>query len=293
MTQGIEWRTDYEATLAEARGAGRLVAVHFWMEGRPLAREMREATFGDSAVVRALQGQFLSVKVDIASRPELYERLMGGTGGLGTCDVDGTGDVVSVLPGFADAREVVRILERARAGYDGLAERRRLAEGDASREFDLAAAYLALDSPRRAEEILEKIVRRETGPRALAHERLARLKASRGRNLEAREHVAAYRRTGGGREDGIAVTEAMILALELKMEEALRTILEALRRFPSSPERDQMLLTEGFLRHELRQDAPAIAALERLIWEHPDSRCVARARERIEHLRNPPPGHDH
>ena len=96
----IAWRKDVDAALAEARRDGRLAVVHVQLAGRPLSRAMAERTFADAAVVARSAG-YMNVWVDLAARPELFDRLIGGKGALGTAVLDGTGDVLSVLPGFA------------------------------------------------------------------------------------------------------------------------------------------------------------------------------------------------
>jgi hypothetical protein len=71
-------------------------------------------------VVRFASENFVSVKVDIQARPDIFDRKVGGRGGLGTCVLDGTGDIVSVLPEYADAERFLDFLRRAVRNYPGL-----------------------------------------------------------------------------------------------------------------------------------------------------------------------------
>lgn len=294
----IAWRADYEAALRESKETGKLVVLHFQLADRPLTREMEERTFADAGV-RARSAGFVNVKIDLAARPELYEQTLGGRGGLSTCVVDGTADVVSALPGFAEAAAYVRFLERAERGYPALQAAREAAGGDPGALLRVGEIYFRLESPRRAEEVFRGVLAAAPeGPvAAAAHERLARLRALRGKNLDAREHLDAFRRLDpdnrSGRRDRALLTEALVLGQELRLDVAARTVEGALATFPSSPERDQMLLALGALQHDMRQSARAIEALERLVREHPGSPWVEAARERIGHIKNPPPGHDH
>jgi hypothetical protein len=109
----IDWRKDYESARAEAREKGRLILLHFYLEGRPVCKTMAEETFGHADVARAAREKFVSVRVDVDARPELFEATIGGRGGLATCVVDGEGDVVSALHGFAAPAAFLRFLERA------------------------------------------------------------------------------------------------------------------------------------------------------------------------------------
>src|SRR5437773_1415208 len=115
----IDWRTDYSSALAEARRDGKLLVVHFYMEGRPACASMEAETLRQADVVRASRAQFVSVKIDVNKRPDFYRGTIGGRGGLATCVLDSTGDVVSALPGFASAEDYVKFLEKAQKGYPG------------------------------------------------------------------------------------------------------------------------------------------------------------------------------
>ena len=74
----IDWKDDYESALATARRQGRLLVVHFWLEGRPLYRAMNDETFKHPEVVALSNARFVNVKVDLGARPELFDRLLGG-----------------------------------------------------------------------------------------------------------------------------------------------------------------------------------------------------------------------
>jgi tetratricopeptide (TPR) repeat protein len=300
--EGIPWRGDYESALAEARASGKLLLVHFRAEGRPLAVSMNEGTFRDARVARRAAEGFVCVRVEIAARPHLFREAVGTAGGLATCVFDGEGDVIAVLPGFADAETFLRFLGRAGEGYPRLKAARDEAErrpAEARPRLTLGEAYESLGSLRRAEACFRKVLEMAPGlpEAAAAHERLARLAVQRGRNLEAREHLAEYRRRDpegkGGRADRALLTEALILSLERRPAEAARRAEEALAAHPASLEADRLLLVAGWSWHEAGEDARAIAHLEGLRRRFPDSPWSARAAERLEHIRNPAHGHEH
>lgn len=301
--QAVPWAESYEAALERGRAEDRLILVHFWLDGRPLSREMLEKTFADPGVVRLARERFVGVRLESRKVPDLFRRLSGSRGGMATCIVDYTEDVISALPGYADADALVRFLTRAGRGYGALRAIREAADRRPDRAavlFALGEEYVRLDSRRRAETCFRRVVERagrsdvEHRVAAFSHERLARMSAMRGRNLEAREALEAYRRSGSaGREDRAMVTEALAFSLERKPREALRVLGEARRRFPASVERDQMLLLTGICRHDAGDTKQALATLEGMVREFPGSSWVADAKTRIEHIKNPPPGHGH
>ena len=306
----IAWSKDYEIALAQAKQPGKLVVAHFWLEGRPLYKTMDEETFSDPEVVKLSNERFLNVKINIGARPDLFEKTIGGRGGLGTCVLDGSGDVVSSLPGYADSSTYLAFLKRADRGHAKL----RIARAAAARSpkdpallNTLAETYEVLGSPRRAEEFYGKVTglaeRGKGMPEQLAryvataHERLARFRALRGRNLEATHHIAEYRRVDRDnrfrRFDRILLTEALVAWIERRFTDSIRILEDALSRYPASQERDQMLLALGTVIHEGGEDQRALEILLRLIKDYPQSSTIAQAREQILHIKNPPADHQH
>jgi len=307
---GVEWRKDYEAARKEARATGRLILLHFYQAGRPLCQAMDEETFAHAEVARIAGERFVSVRVDVEARPDLFEGTIGGRGGLATCVADGEGDVISALHGYAGPKAFLLFLEKAQAGHAALKSARddaASAPGNLAKLFALAEAYRISDSPRRSEECYRKVIEQAmflsildeatTRAFALSHERLARLKILRGRNLEAREHLVGARRldpTGRfGSVDRLLLTEALTFAVERKHADAARVLQDALKRFPSSGETDHMLFALGFVLHEGGQDKPALDALETAARRFPESPWLPALREQIEHIRNPQPDHSH
>jgi tetratricopeptide (TPR) repeat protein len=306
----IAWRKDYETALAQAKLQAKLLVAHFWLAGRPLHKAMDEEAFSNPEVVKFSNEKFVNVKINIGARPELFENTIGGRGGLGTCVLDGSGDVVSSLPGYADSSAYLAFLVRADRGHARL----KMARAAAARSprnpavlHALAESYEALGSPRRAEEFYGKLIglgERGKGSSeqvakyvATGHERIARFRALRGRNLEATRHVEEYRRVDRDnrfqRLDRILLTEALVAWIERRFTDSIRILEGALSRYPASQERDQMLLALATVRHEGGEDQRALEILARLIKEYPQSSTIAQAKEQIVHIKNPPADHQH
>lgn len=299
--EGISWRGDYGTALAEARASGRLMLVHFRRAGRPLAASMKDETFRDARVVGCVTERFVAVRLEAEAWSDLFREAVGTAGGLATCVFDAGGDVVGVLPGFADAEGFLRFLRKVEEGYP----RVKAAREEAARRAEepgpplaLGEAYEALGSFVRAETCFRKVLRMACGSleAAAAHERLARLAVQRGCNLEAREHLEEYRKRDpeekSGRADRALLTEALVLSLERRPVEAARRAEEALARHAGSPEADRMLWVAGWSWHEAGQDLRAVACLEELRRRFPASAWAASAAERLAHIRNPAHPHD-
>lgn len=297
MTQdAIDWKLDPAACLEQAGREGKLVMLHFFMDGRPACAAMEAETLRHPDVVAAARERFVNVKVQVERNPELYQSTVGGRGGLATCVLDSTGDVVSARVGFATAEEFTGFLEKAWAGYGTLKGAREAAKGgEPERVAALGEAYLALDSRRRAQECFETVLASGKGPAQTlgqAHERLSRLAVQRGRNVEARNHLVEARRLGGA-ADRLLLTEGMVLTLERKHAEAAKLLEGALLAHPKSGELDGMKYLLGFVLHQIPEDKRALEVLEGLVKDHPGSAWVQAAKEQIGHIRNPQPDHTH
>jgi hypothetical protein len=301
---GIDWRKDYESARAEAREKGRLVLLHFTLEGRPACRAMDEETFAQAEVARAACERFVCVRVDVDARPELFEASIGGRGGLATCILDPEGDVVSALHGFAAPPAFLQFLGRAEAASSAVKAARDALAGapdDPAKLRALADAYRAGESLRRAEECYRRVIERSAGApgpdAAVSHERLARLRVLRGKNLEARKHLEEARRIDPEGKvtavDRLLLTEGLAFAIERKHQDAARVLREALRRFPSSDEADHFSYALGFVLHQDGQDKAALEMLEGALRRFPQSSWLPAVREQIEHIKNPQPDHTH
>jgi tetratricopeptide (TPR) repeat protein len=306
--EGMDWVKDYETARVEARKQNRLILLHFSLAGRPVCKTMDEETFAKAEVLQALGDRYIAVRADIEAESKLFESTIGGRGGLASCVVDATGDVVSARNGYAGPEEFVRFLEKAAAGYGRIqAARQALKNSPAAAGLLLALgeAYRENDSLRRAEDCYQRALESadlgglpvEQGTLAICHEWMARFRVQRGKNLEARWHLEAARkldpegRSAG--KDRLQLTEGLILAVERRHAEAATVLREGIRLYPGSDDLDHMSYALGFVLHQDSQDKPALEALESVVRLYPRSSWVAAAREQIEHIRNPQPDHVH
>lgn len=309
LTAGV-WTADHAEAVARARRLRRLLVIQFVAAGRPLCQEMEAQTLNAPEVLRLLLAGYVAVKLDAEARGDLFADLVGGRGALATVVVDGTGDAVAARVGFLAADEYVRFLSGAAEHHGALSAVRRAAERaprDPARLLALAETYDRGGSQLRAEQTRRKVLalapasapaaKALATSMAAAHERLARLEVVRGRNREARAHLEAYRglqqALGSGSSAPALLTEGLVLMVERRVREGREVLEELLRRHPATPEMDHVLFALGMARHELKDDAAALAALEQVQRQHPGSRFAAAARQQIEHIRNPVNDHVH
>jgi len=296
LADGVDWRGDYEAARAEAREKNRRIVLHFYLPGRPICRAMDEETFAQAEVARAIREKFIGVRLDVEAKPDLFESAIGSRGVLATCVLDAGGDVVSELRGYAGPQAFLRFLDKAEGGYAAIKTAREAlasAPDDPALNYALAEAYRGSDSPRRADECYLKAVLGKGPAAAASHERLARLRVMRGRNLDARKHLDAARSLGAAAVDRLLLTEGLILAVERKHLEAAAVLRDGLKRFPSAEETDHLLFALGFVLHQANQDKPALEIFEEAVRRFPQSSWMPAVREQIDHIKNPQPDHTH
>lgn len=71
VAQGIQWRHDLKAAQQEAAQSGKLVLLHFWNPTNPSCIALERTVFNQSFVGKAIESQFIPVKVGPASAQPL------------------------------------------------------------------------------------------------------------------------------------------------------------------------------------------------------------------------------
>jgi hypothetical protein len=219
----LEFESTFEAALARARELDAWVVVHVRRADRPLGERMDRETLASREARGEGRDGFVHVRVDAAAQPELAERLAGSGGALATAVVDEKGELVALLPGFAEPKPFAAFLEEVREQRPAIAALRARLDadaGDVDARLDLARRLMQLGATARAELEVERARRDldaagEGGrfaalrPRALALH--AELLTTRGqdaaaadlrRELEARYPAAPARPAGNAPGSG-------------------------------------------------------------------------------------------
>jgi tetratricopeptide (TPR) repeat protein len=306
--ESVVWETSYPQALERARRERKLLVVHFMSPERPVCKAMYDETLSSPDVVRALRTHFVSLELDSRESEDLFEKLIGGKGLLATAIVDTREEVVSVLPGFADAPTFLRFLELARSGFGRILDLRaqlRREPRSVPIGLALAEAYDAMGSPKRAEDEYARVVtligampkaQASNAALVICRERLARLLLAKGQTAGARtelDRALELDPSRSHRPDRLLLTEALVLSAERRLSGAADRLNDLIAHFGSSPECQQALFVLGSLEHELGDDAGALHHLERLLREYPTSCWCSPATQQMVHIRSPQGDHRH
>lgn len=73
QSEGMPWRTDFQAARAEAQQSGKLLLVHFWTESCGPCKLLEKRVFSQPQVGVAVSNQFVPVKINANEAPELAQ----------------------------------------------------------------------------------------------------------------------------------------------------------------------------------------------------------------------------
>ena len=260
--------------------AKRLIVHRFGLRGRPLDRAMREATWSDARVRRALR-DFRVIDHD-AHRERQRCLALTGVSGLATAITTARGDVVACQVGWSNARQMrtwLKEVQEARPRFQEL-----LAATTDADQLELARLRSALGAKHVARRALENVYSRAAvTSRGACAALLAELAIANGEVLVARKWASKSKSLGLATRMRIALHDARpaeALALFKKQAVEKQTVIG----------REARLLA-AMARHELGHDANARAELEQLIQGNEHDRVAQRARDELRHLDEP--GHEH
>ena len=75
MSDSVQWRTDWQEALEEAKKANRPLALEFFMEGCPACGRLAREAHQDQEVVNALNNRFVPVRLEARDHLDLAQRL--------------------------------------------------------------------------------------------------------------------------------------------------------------------------------------------------------------------------
>ena len=75
MSDSVQWRTNWQEALEEAKKANRPLALEFFMEGCPACGRLARETHQAQDVVNALNNRFVPVRLEARDHLEMAQRL--------------------------------------------------------------------------------------------------------------------------------------------------------------------------------------------------------------------------
>jgi thioredoxin-like negative regulator of GroEL/YHS domain-containing protein len=73
QSEGMPWRTDFQAARAEAQQSGKLLLVHFWTESCGPCKLLETRVFSQPQVAVAISNEYIPVKVNANESPEIAQ----------------------------------------------------------------------------------------------------------------------------------------------------------------------------------------------------------------------------
>jgi thioredoxin-like negative regulator of GroEL len=223
--QNVQWRSDYNSARKEATEKGRPILLEFGTENCMWCKKLDVTTFRDPSVVKLLNDQFVSLKVDAEREATLAQTLRISQ--YPTLVVAGPeGKIIGVFEGYQEAPQLAEQLQKVSAFY-AIPEWMTRDYQDASRailasEYGRAIALLksiTQDGKDRSVQMKARQVLQDLEQQAAG--RLARAKAfnDRGQSIEAAEALTDLLRNYTGTQ---AATDGGTLLTKLAVRPEMR-----------------------------------------------------------------------
>jgi thioredoxin-related protein len=107
MAASIQWRGDWERAREEAQQTGRPLLLELYLEGCPHCRRLDLETHADPGVAKALNEQFIPVRLEGRGHLDLVKQL-NVTGAPTTLIFSADGKELRRLAGFLPPAEYLR-----------------------------------------------------------------------------------------------------------------------------------------------------------------------------------------
>ncbi len=221
--QIVQWRQDYESVRKEAVEKGLPIVIDFITDSCMWCKKMDASTFRDTAIVAALNEQYVPLKVYADADPTLAQRLkISQYPTLVLAAPDGR--ILGVLEGYQEAAALAEILRKAASPFVApewmtreFAEgSRAYANGDYAKAVTLFKG-VTHDGKDRPIQVRARAGLADIEQQAAGRLAKAKLSIDRGQNSEAAEGLAALLKAFAGTQAAVDGS-AMLTALAAKPE---------------------------------------------------------------------------
>lgn len=235
--QTVSWRQDYSAARKEAADKGLPIVIDFITDNCLWCKKMDASTFRDTAVIAAMNEQYVPLKVNADSDPTLAQTLRISqypTLVLAAPD----GKILGVLEGYQEAAALADTLRKAASPYvppewmtrEFTEATRAYSSGDYARAATLFKGVVQ-DGKERPIQVRAKAVLTDIEQQAASRLAKAKLLHDRGQSVEAAEGLADLLKAFAGTQaaaDGSAMLTSLAARPDLQNHQRGRRARELL-----------------------------------------------------------------
>jgi hypothetical protein len=296
VQSGIDWKTDYDAALAEAKKSGRYLHVHVWGPDCHYCEMMERKTFPDAEAIKLSNERFVNVKIGTTTHRKLCEKFEVGPIPV-TILVSPDGEKAGEWVGYLGPAEYRASLEggvKAHATLKDVEPKLKATPDDPALLSAVAAARADLGDARRAGTLYRQAAGKTADAKAKS---ILLLKAFELWNsLEGEPALNADLAALAGEldafdaalelKDDAAFVRAMVAINEEKLDDALAKLAALTKTWPKSDRAPHALIMEANLLHHHKEDHPgALARCQAVIDGWPKTEWAENAKSMMEHIK--------
>jgi len=295
----LAWQSDHDAAVKLAKEQKKLLVVHFAADWCGKCKKMEAETFSDGDVAKLGEASYVHARFDCDRHKELWAKYKGESVPSIIVVDPATGETVATVIDYVGPEAYAEFLRAIGPAWARLPAARAAAEkspNDADLLSALAQVYVDLRRGDDAKAAYEKVCAtieprkplddKGRGQLAVAYRWLADSIGSAHRFAEAAVYGdklgAIDPENKTGLLDDVQPWRALA-ASDKNMDEALRIVEDALKRWPESNVADFLGFLEGGIWHEKGEEAKAVAAWKRVAEKWPKTRWGVQAKAALDH----------
>ena len=293
---GIDWKTDYDAALADAKKSGRYVHVHVWGPDCHFCEMMEAKTLPDPDVIKLSNETFINVKLGTETHTQLCIKL-GVEPIPATILISPEGEKIAHWAGFLSPTQYRASLEggvKAHAKLKELEPKLKAAPEDAALLAESAACRSELGNARLGGDLYRKAAaftkdaKARSGHLLKAFELWNTLPGEPALNADLAALAEELDKFDDALElkDDAAYARAMVSINEEKWDAAIAKLEVVVKTWPKSDRAPAALLTQADLLHHAKEDhKAAMAKCQAVIDGFPGTPWAENAKSVLDHIK--------